>query len=490
MLLRCSEGKKLSMYGRENVLSSLIWKLLERGGVQFIQLMIQIILARLLTPEDFGILALLLVFINLAQVLVQGGFNIALVQKKNADNLDFSSVFYLSLFIAMVSYVFLYFTAPKIANWYSSPYLSSYLRVLSLILIPGALNSVQVAYIQKNMLFKKAALVSLLATVFSGIIGILSAFYGLGVWSLVYQQLIYSIIYCGFLWIVIKWRPLLEFSFLRIKMLMSYGLKILGSNLIYALYLDIRTLIIGHFYSPAALGFYQRGEQIPRIIVYNIDHSVETVILPTLSANQEDPIRIKSMLKRTLKTNTYIIFPMMFGLISISNNLVLILLGEQWLSTVPFLIIFSVTYSIWPLITINLQSIKALGRSDLIVKLEIFKRIVGLFIIIVTIPFGVLAITIGGFIERLFESIVNNFPNKSLIDYTYKEQIKDILPSFWQSIIMAIIIFLFNYFNMAIWVKLLLQIIVGFVIYIVFSITFNNESFVYLCEIINGKSKR
>lgn len=473
------------MYERENVFSSLVWKLLERGGLQIIQFTIQIILARLLTPEDFGILAILLVFINLAQVLVQGGFNIALVQKKDTDNLDFSSVFYLSLFISIISYLLLYSFAPFIANWYSMPKLTNFLRFLSIILIPGSLNSIQIAFIQKNMLFKVAALGSLGASILSGIIGISSAYFGLGVLSLVYQQVSYALVYSIILWVTVKWRPVLEFSVLRLKILFLYGVRILGSNLIYALYLDLRTLIIGRVYSSASLGFYQRGEQVPRFIVYNIDHSVQSVILPTLSAFQDEPLKVKSIMKRTLKTNSYVIFPLMFGLISVSENLVKILLGEQWLSAVPYLIIFSLTYALWPIITINLQSIKALGRSDLIVNMEIIKRLIGLVIIVSTIPFGILAIAIGSLIERFIETLINSYPNKELINYGYSEQIKDISPSFFQAIFMAFIVFMLNYLNITMYEKLLLQIPSGIIIYILFSFVFDNESMHYLICILN-----
>lgn len=245
---------------KSKVLNSIFWKLMERGGTQGIQFIVQIFLTWLLFPEEYGLIALVTIFITLANVFVQSGFNTALIQKKDADDVDFSSVFYLSLFVATVLYVVLFFTSPLIANFYRDSQLIPVLRVLSITLFLGAFNSIQNAYVSKNMMFIKLFFSSLGAIIFSGILGIIFAYMGYGVWALVIQQLSNQFIVTVILWFTVKWRPKLIFSFRRVKVLFSYGWKLLASALIETIYRNIRTLVIGRIYNPSILGFYNRGE--------------------------------------------------------------------------------------------------------------------------------------------------------------------------------------------------------------------------------------
>ena len=256
-----------NQHTKSKVLSSLFWKLMERGGTQGIQFIVQIVLARLLLPEDYGMIALITIFITIANVFVQSGFNTALIQKKDADEVDFSSVFYLSLFVAGLLYIILFFTAPFIANFYEEPQLISVLRILALTLFFGAFNSIQNAIVARKMVFKKLFFSSLGAVVISGIVGIITAYAGFGVWALVFQQLLNQVSITLILWFTVKWRPKLVFSFESIKSLFSYGWKLLVAALLNTLYMDIRSLIIGKIYSPAMLGYYNRGEQFPKFIV-------------------------------------------------------------------------------------------------------------------------------------------------------------------------------------------------------------------------------
>ena len=268
-------------HSKSNVIKSLIWKLLERIGTEGVQFLVQIFLARLLSPKDFGTIALVMVFISLGRVFVERGFNTALIQKKNPDNLDFSSVFYISFFLSVLLYFVIYIATPYIADFYGDDKLISILRVLSLTLLLGSINSIQYAYISKNMLFKKLFTSSFVAIVVSGTLGIAAAYMGAGVWALVIQQLSNQLIVMVILWFTLKWRPILAFSIERVKTLFSFGWKLLASSILNTLYLDIRTLIIGRLYSPSILGYYNRGEQFPRIIVINIDGAVQSVMLPT-----------------------------------------------------------------------------------------------------------------------------------------------------------------------------------------------------------------
>lgn len=365
---------------KSKVLSSLLWKFMERGGTQGIQFIVQIVLARILLPNDYGIISLIAIFITIANVFVQSGFNTALIQKKDANETDFSSVFYLSLFVAALLYVTLFSTAPFIANFYDTPQLVAVLRVLSITLFFGAFNSIQNAVISKKMQFKKLFFSSLGSMILSGMIGIVLAYAGFGVWALVAQQLINQFSIIVILWFTIKWRPKLIFSFERIKELFSYGWKLLVSSLIDTLDKNLRSLIVGKIYSPSMLGFYNRGDQFPQLIVSNINGSIQSVMLPALSSEQNNKQRVKEMVRRSIITSSFLVLPMMIGLAVIGEPLVKILLTDKWLPCVPFLQVFCLSYALWPIHTANLQAINALGRSDIFLKLEIIKKIIGLAI--------------------------------------------------------------------------------------------------------------
>ncbi|EXJ23324.1 Lipopolysaccharide biosynthesis protein WzxC [Alkalibacterium sp. AK22] len=465
---------------KSRVLTSLLWKLLERSGTQGIQFIVQIILARLLSPEEYGIIAIVMVFILLANVFVQSGFSTALIQKKDADEVDFSSVMYLSLVIAVVLYGIIFVTAPFIASFYTQPLLIPVLRVLSITLFIGAFNSIQNAFVAKNMMFKKLFLSSLIAAIVSGIIGITAAYSGLGVWALVIQQLCNQLMIAIVLWFTVKWRPHLLFSFNRVKVLFSYGSKLLASALIDTLYQDLRTLVIGMMYTPAMLGFFNRGRQFPQLIVSNINGSIQSVMLPSLSAHQDNRIRVKEMVRRAIVSSSFLVFPMMAGMAVIAEPLVLIILTEKWLPAVPFLQIACVTFALWPIHTANLQAINAMGRSDIFLKLEIIKKIMGLIVLGVSLPFGVYAIALGGIFSGLIGSFINAYPNKKLLNYSYKEQWLDIMPSLLISLIMGVIVYSINYLNMLAWQILGLQIISGGIIYVLLAKVFKVESLTYL----------
>lgn len=471
-------------YNKTKVLSSLFWKLLERGGTQGIQFIVQIVLARLLAPEQFGTIAIVMVFIHLAQVFVQSGFNTALIQKKDADEEDFSSIFYLSLGIAGILYTIIFVAAPTISVFYRDPILVPILRVLALILFPGALNSIQNAYIARNLMFKKLFKSSVGAIVVSGTLGIIAAYFGLGVWALVIQQLVNQIAISVIMWVTVKWRPKLVFSIPKVRELFSFGWKLLASSLLNVLYLEIRTLFIGRLYSSAALGFYNRGEQFPKLIVSNINGSIQSVMLPTLSAQQDNKKRAKEMMRRAIVTSSFLIFPMMIGMAVVAEPLVAIVLTEKWLPAVPFLQIFSISYALIPIHTANLQAINAMGRSDIFLKLEMIKKVIGLTILGISIPFGVYAIAIGQVISGIIATFVNAYPNKQLLEYSYKEQLLDIIPSFLIALMMGVIVYTFNYLNIVKWQMLMLQVCAGIIIYLGLSKAFKIESFGYLITTI------
>lgn len=465
---------------KSKVLFSLFWKLMERGGTQGIQFIVQIVLARFLVPTDYGLIALIAIFITIANVFVQSGFNTALIQKKDANEVDFSSVFYLSLFVASLLYVLLFFAAPLIAGFYGIAQLSLVLRVLSVTLFLGAFNSIQNAVVSRKMQFKKLFFSSLGAIVVSGTVGIAMAYSGFGVWALVAQQITNQLLITVILWFTVKWRPRLIFSFERIKGLFSYGWKLLVSSLIDALYTNLSSLIIGKIYKPAMLGFYNRGDQFPSIIVSNIDGSIQSVMLPALASHQDHKQRVKDMMRRSIVTSSFIVFPMMIGLAVIAEPLVKIVLTEKWLPCVPFLQIFCASYALYPIHTANLQAINALGRSDIFLKLEIIKKIVGLTILGITIFYGVYAIAIGVLLVGIISTFINAYPNLNLLNYSYKEQCRDIMPSLLLSLVMGAVVYGFKWLYMTDWLILIVQVSVGGIVYLVLARLFKLECFTYL----------
>lgn len=472
------------------IFASLLWKLLERGGTQGIQFIVQIVLARLLLPEMYGTVALVTVFITLAQVFVQSGLGTALIQKKEADNVDFSSVFYLSLGLAAVLYALLFIFAPFISRFYHDAELIPVLRVLGIILFFGSVNGIQNAWVSRHMMFKELFKRSIGALLISGTAGIFAAYAGLGIWALVIQQLTNQAAVTVIMWFTVKWRPIRAFSLDKVKALFSFGWKLLLSSLLDQLYRDLRTLVIGRIYSSSTLGFYNKGEQFPKIIVSNINGSIQAVMLPALSAHQDDRQRVKAMMRRAIKTSSFIMFPMMVGMAVVAEPMVLLLLTEKWLPAVPFLQVFCFTYMLWPIHTANLQAINALGRSDIFLKLEIIKKTIGLVILVISVPMGVYAIALGGVVSGISASFINAWPNKKLLDYSYAEQMKDIAPAFGLSLLMGAIVFLIGTLPIADWQKLMVQVPVGAVAYIIASKIAKVESMHYLHNVLKSALSR
>lgn len=472
--------------GKKEIISSLFWKLMENGGSQVVNFVVSIILARLLSPNDYGTIALITIFINLSNVFIQSGFNTSLIQKKNIDELDYSTVFYFSLVLSTFLYFILFFMAPYIAKFYGQPILKNALRVLSINLFLGALNSIQIAIISKNMQFKKLFYRSFGAITVSGILGVIMAYYGLGIWALVFQQILNQVISTVIMCFTLKWKPKLIFSFERLKNLFSFGWKILISNLINTLFLNIRDIIIGRVYSSNILGYFNRGKQFPSLIITNIDGTIQSVMLPTYSAEQDNRERIKSMVEKSINISSFLIFPIMIGMYIVAEPLVLILLTDKWLGCVPFLKIFSLTYMLMPLYTANLQAIQAIGRSDLILKIEVVKRVIEIIILIISFKFGVYAIAIGTLVTGVIGIVLNSYPNYGLIGYGYKEQLRDVLPNLLSAIVMGGIINTIKYIGFNTLITFIVQILVGMITYVILSIIFKNKSYIYLLKIFKN----
>lgn len=469
---------------KEKVFSNLVWRFLERTGAQAVALVVSIILARILTPEDYGIIALITVFINILNVFVDSGLGTALIQKKNADDVDFSTVFFTNIIFCIVLYILIFFTAPFLASFYKKEELTAIIRVLSITILVSGIKNIQQAYISKTLQFRKFFFATLVGTIIAAIVGILLAFQGLGVWALVAQQLTNLIIDTILLWITVKWRPSFVFSFQRLKVLFSYGWKLLVSALLDVSYTNLRNLIIGKKYSSEDLAFYTKGELFPKAIVGNINNAIDSVLLPTMSEEQDDKIRIKQMTRQAIKVSTFCIAPLMMGLAACSSNIISLLLTDKWLPSVPYLVIFCITYMFYPIHTANLNAIKAVGRSDLFLKLEIVKKIVGLGILFSTMWFGVKIMAYSLLLTSITSQIINSWSNKKLLNYGYFEQLKDIFPGIMLAVIMGIIVHFEIYIPVSKGIQLIIQIVTGISVYIFCAKLFKLDSYIYIKNII------
>ncbi len=467
---------------KEKVVSNFIWRLMERIGAQGVTFIVSVVLARILDPEVYGTIALVTVFTTIMQVFVDSGMGNALIQKKDADDLDFSSVFYFNIFACCVLYAIMFVASPWIAAFYNMPDLTPVIRVLSLTLVISGIKNVQQAYVSRNMLFRKFFFATLGGTLGAAVVGIWMAYRGYGVWALVAQNLFNLTMDTIILWITVKWRPKRMFSLERLKSLFSFGWKLLASSLIDTVYRDLRSLIIGKLYTKSDLAYYDKGRQFPNLIVTNINTSIDSVLLPAMSDEQDNKERVKAMTRRAISISSYIMWPLMVGLAVCAEPLVSIVLTDKWLPCVFFLRIYCIIYAFYPIHTANLNAIKAMGRSDLFLILEIAKKVVGLVTLLATMWISVEAMAYSLLFNSVASQIINSWPNKKLLNYGYREQLKDIFPSIFMALIMGGIIFFIQYLPIHRIFILILQFISGVVIYYLGSKIMHIESLEYIME--------
>ncbi len=463
--------------------TNFLWRLAERFGAQGVTLIVSIILARLLDPEVYGTIALVTIIITVLQVFLDGGFSNALIQKINADDLDFSSVFYFNIAFGIALYLALFFTAPLIAGFYKMPDLTPVIRVLGIEVLIFSLKSVQQAYVSRNLMFKKFFFSTLGGTIGAAIIGIILAYEGYGVWALVGQQLFNMTVDTIILWVTVKWRPKAMFSFKRLKRLLSYGWKLLVSGLIDTVYNNIRQLIIGKVYTSSDLAYYNQGRKYTDTVVTNLNSAIDSVLFPTMASIQDDISSIKNMTRRAIKVSTYVMMPLMMGVAVCSEPLVNLILTSKWLPCVPYMRIFCFTFAFYPLNTANLNAIKAVGRSDLFLKLEIVKKIVGISVLLATMWISPLAMAYGTIFTTITSQIINAWPNKKLLGYSYLEQLKDMVPQIILSCVMGGIVYCITFIGLQDVFTLLIQVPLGVLIYVLGSKLFHIDSFDYAISI-------
>lgn len=470
---------------KQKTLSGFIYKLGERGASQGINFVVQIILARILMPEEFGTIALLTVLMTILDVFVTYGFGNSLVVNKKSDDLDFSTCFYFGIFLALLLYGIVWFSSPYISDFfYGRGELDILIKVMALRMPIAAVNSVQHAFVAKNMNFRLFFYATLIGTVMSGFVGITMAYTGFGVWALVAQYLSNALFNTVTLWMMAKWRPKWIFSFSRLKAIYDYGWKILAVGLVDTVFSQIRSIVIAKQYSRSDLAYYNRGVGFPGFGMKLLEPTINGVLFPALSNCNDDPQMMKSITQRVVKTSTFILCGIMFFLMAVAKPLVIVLLTEKWLSCVVFLQIGCIAYLFRPLHIINTCVIRASGQSGLLLKLDLVKKGVGLLLLILSIPFGVEAIAWSFVGFNISSAIINIWPNRFILNYSYAEQFCDLGQNLIVGIIMGGIVWMITFLPVNAWLMLLIQIIIGVIVFVVICKVLRIETYSYINHLV------
>lgn len=467
------------------VIQGAFWKFAERMAAQVVSLAVSIILARLLDPSEYGTISLVMVFVTIANVFVNSGFGQALIQKKNADSLDFSSVFYFSLVFTGIIYILLFFCAVPIAEFYELPILVPVLRVLSISVPIMGINSIQQAYVARRMEFKLFFYATFVGTFVSAVIGIFLAYSGYGVWALVIQTLTNNIVSTIVLQLTIKWKLTREFSFERIKILLDYGWKVLVQSLILQLYASLRSLMIGKVYTTEDLSFYTKGNQFPDLISSNIDTGINAALFPIMSQAQDSIDRVKSMARKTTDFTSYVMSPILVGFMAVAEPFVSFLLTDKWLPCVPYLRICCIVLLFRAPQTAILQAVKAVGRSDSVLKADLPIRVFALLVLFTSLKFGVLIFALSEIIVTIFGTVLYIVIAKKVINYSGIEVCRDFLLNVSMSVIMGVIVWWIG--TKLPWnpfLVIITQMLLGGLVYIGLSIIMNADGFLETKSII------
>ena len=476
---------------KQKVAKGVFWKLLENGGAQGIQFVIAILLARMLTPAEYGVVGIIMIFITIANVFVQSGFGTALVQKKQADEMDFSSVCYFEIVLAVGMYGILYLAAPIIASYYEIGELRAIVRVLAVVLFPGAVISVQTAYVSRKMEFRGLFLSTLVASVVSGAVSIWMAYKGYGVWAMVGQQVMYYGALMMALFLTVSWKPARLYSMERVREMFGFGWKLLCASLLDTVFNNLYGLFIGKIYNEELLGSYNRGEQFPKLIATDLGMAIQAVLLPAFSSRQEDVVRVRQMVRQAIRLSSFVTLPMLLGMFAVADTMVEVLLGEKWLICVPFLRIMCISYCFWPIHITNLQAINAMGRSDIFLRLELVKKGLSLAALGVGMCFSVYGMVMIKAVQDFLCTFVNAAPNRKLLGYRIRQQWMDVMPSAGLSFVMCILVMTVGrlFGEMVPLVRLTVQIGCGAVVYTGLAWLFKMDSFWYLARLIIRKEQ-
>lgn len=478
--------KSVTLKGK--ALKGFAWSGMDKLLTQGLQFLFSLLMARLLVPEDYGIIGMLAIFTEVANIFVDSGFASALIRKNNPTELDNSTAFMFNVTIALLTYTILFVASPYIAFFYKIPLLEPVLRVLAIGIVLNSLCVVQVALLTKQLNFKLQAIIGAISVIVSGIVGVVLAFWGYGVWALVAQVLIVSFMKMVLLWLFSKWKPSFQFSCKSFKELFGFGSKLLAGGLINTIYNNLYLIVIGKVFSASSLGFYTRATQFVNFPSYSISSVITKVSYPLFSKMQSDICQLTTAYEKLLKMVMYIVFPAMTLLAAVSEPLIDVLLTYKWAQSAVYLKILCFALMWVPMHTINLDLITALGRSDLFLRLEIVKKIVGVSVLMITIPLGLKYMCYGQILMGVISLFINTYYSGRLGNFGFLRQIKLLFPSLICSVVMFLIITLFNHCVTLKPLQLLvIDIFIGFVFYFGISLIRKDENFI---EIINILSKK
>ena len=462
---------------------------LETISAQAVTFVVTIILARLLSPADYGTIALVMVFVNVANVFVTSSFSYALIQKNDADDLDYQTMFWFNIVVSLLLFSLLFAMAPSVANYYEIPLLSPVLRVLAIKIPLSAYNSIQLAKVSHELNFKKSFISTSGSTIFSGVVGVVMAYMGYGIWALVIQVISSILLNTVFLMSIVKWLPKLQFSFDRLKPLITYGWKLLATGLMFTGYSELCKLIIGKRYSADDLGYYDKGTQFPHFIASNVDSTINRVLFPALSNQQDDRVRLKELTRRSAKTGAFIMTPILFGLAVTAPTVVHLLLTDKWLPCVPFIQIMCISWWLQPTQSCSVQGIKAIGRSDIYLKVEIIAKICGLMLLFSSIALfdTTIAIAVSMVMAQMIAVVLYGFYSQNLIGYKIKDQLSDLFSCGMIGLIMVFAVYFVGKLALNKIVVLIIQILIGCGVYILLSTLTKTEAYTYLYSLVKSK---
>lgn len=462
------------------VFKSVLWKTLERGGSQVVFFIFSILIARILSPETFGIISITNFFINIINVLIQNGINVAIIRKKTLNDSDYSTTFFITLIFALISIFIIFIFSDKIASYYSISILSNLIRFSSISLVINAYNSIQNVFIVKNYLFKQHFASSFTSVIISGLIGLVLAMNGLGVWALAIQQLLNQILVTLFLSYFINWWPKFKFSLSSFRETLNFCIFYIPSILMDALFKDLYILIIGKYYSTNLLGLFSRGQQFPNLVINNTNAILSAILLPIYSELQDDIYSLKKRVRQATQITTFISVPLLVGLTIIAKPMVEIILTSKWIDSTSYIILLSLGSLFLPIQNIYIQAMISNGKSKVYLKSEILKKVIFVAILFISIPYGLRNIAIGMILSSYLSFLVNAYYIKKVVSYTYIEQISDIFPPLFSSLIMYLITYNLRSYFSSIISLILAQIIVASITYFILGKLTKNKSLEYL----------
>lgn len=451
---------------KEKTVKGVFWSSVDRFSSQGIQFIFSILIARLLLPSDYGTVAMLNIFLAISQTFIDSGFGTALIRKIDRTEEDFSTVFYFNIAAALAFYGILWFTAPYIADFYDIPLLKDITRVVALTLVFGSFSGIQSAKLSIAIDFRSRAIISITVTLVTGALGLWMAYSGYGVWALVMQSVVSSLLRTILLWAFVRWMPKLVFSWKSFKELFSFGSKLLASGLLDTAYNNIYTLVIGKVFSSSALGVYSRADSLAQYPSSNITSVLQGVTFPVLSSIQNEPGRLASAYKKFIRLSAFVVFPLMIGLSAVADPLIRLVLTDKWEGAIYLLQIICFAMMWYPVHAINLNLLQVEGRSDYFLKLEVIKKIQGVIVLCITIPLGLVAMCYGRVVSSVLSLAYNTYYTKKLIGYGFGSQMKDLLPVLLHSLVMGVIVWLIVHFLPSLWLKLMVGVVAGIVYYL------------------------